>query len=79
MPFADATALVTVEREGVLAASIVHLSGRDPIITIPVRDWARVDPVRDVFLAPGHRVVAQLPARGELPGEVRRGPARAKR
>jgi alpha-2-macroglobulin len=40
MPFADATALVTVEREGVLAASIVHLSGRDPVITLPVRDWA---------------------------------------
>jgi alpha-2-macroglobulin len=40
MPFADATALVTVEREGVLAASIVHLSGRNPVITIPVRDWA---------------------------------------
>ncbi|HSU90396.1 MAG TPA: alpha-2-macroglobulin family protein, partial [Sporolactobacillaceae bacterium] len=40
MPFAEATALVTVEREGVLAASIVHLSGRNPIITLPVRDWA---------------------------------------
>ncbi len=40
MPFADATALVTVEREGVLAASLVHLSGRNPVITIPVRDWA---------------------------------------
>jgi hypothetical protein len=40
MPFADATALITVEREGVLAASIVHLSGRNPIITLPVRDWA---------------------------------------
>ena len=40
MPFAEATALVTVEREGVLAASIVHLSGRNPVITLPVRDWA---------------------------------------
>ena len=40
MPFADATALVTVEREGVLAASIVRLSGRNPVITLPVRDWA---------------------------------------
>ena len=40
MPFANATALVTVEREGVIAASIVNLSGRDPIITLPVRDWA---------------------------------------
>ncbi len=40
MPFAEATALVTVEREGILAASIVHLSGRDPILTLPVRDYA---------------------------------------
>ncbi|HYL60006.1 MAG TPA: MG2 domain-containing protein, partial [Candidatus Acidoferrales bacterium] len=40
MPFAEASALVTVEREGVLAASIVHLSGRNPVITLPVRDWA---------------------------------------
>jgi uncharacterized protein YfaS (alpha-2-macroglobulin family) len=40
MPFAEATALVTVEREGVLAASIVHLSGRNPVVTLPVRDWA---------------------------------------
>ena len=40
MPFADATALITVEREGVLAASIVHLPGRNPVVTIPVRDWA---------------------------------------
>lgn len=40
MPFAEATALVTVEREGVLAASVVHLSGRNPVIRLPVRDWA---------------------------------------
>ena len=40
MPFAEATALVTVEREGVLAASIVHLPGRNPVVTLPVRDWA---------------------------------------
>jgi hypothetical protein len=40
MPFAEATALVTVEREGIVAASVVHLSGRDPVITLPVRDYA---------------------------------------
>ena len=40
MPFAEATALVTVEREGVLAASIVHLMGRNPVVTLPVRDFA---------------------------------------
>lgn len=38
MPFEDATALVTVEREGVIASSVLHVSGKQPLITIPVRD-----------------------------------------
>ena len=40
MPFSAATALVTVEREGVFAASVLTLSGKDPSITLPVRDYA---------------------------------------
>jgi alpha-2-macroglobulin len=40
MPFAEATALVTIEREGIIAASVVHLSGHNPVITLPVRDYA---------------------------------------
>jgi len=36
MPFAQATALVTVEREGVIDARVVTLSGREPIIEVPV-------------------------------------------
>ena len=40
MPFAEATALVAVEREGVIAASVVHLSGHNPVIMLPVRDYA---------------------------------------
>jgi len=40
MPFGEATALVTVEREGIIAASVVHLSGKDPIVKLPVRDYA---------------------------------------
>ena len=40
MPFAEATALVTVEREGVIAASVMHLTGQNPIVTLPVRDYA---------------------------------------
>ncbi len=40
MPFGEATALVTVEREGIIAASVVHLSGKDPVVTLPVRDYA---------------------------------------
>jgi uncharacterized protein YfaS (alpha-2-macroglobulin family) len=40
MPFAEATALVTVEREGIIAATVVHLSGHNPVFTLPVRDYA---------------------------------------
>jgi uncharacterized protein YfaS (alpha-2-macroglobulin family) len=40
MPFGEATALVTVEREGIIAASVIHLSGKDPVVTLPVRDYA---------------------------------------
>ena len=37
MPFREATALVTVEREGVLDKYIMRLSGKDPVIEIPVK------------------------------------------
>ena len=40
MPFSSATALVTVEREGIIAASVVHLTGQNPVVTLPVRDYA---------------------------------------
>ena len=36
MPFRSATALVTVEREGVLTHRVVELSGKDPSIALPV-------------------------------------------
>ena len=38
MPFPAATALVTVEREGILEASVVSLSGKEPVVEIPVKD-----------------------------------------
>jgi uncharacterized protein YfaS (alpha-2-macroglobulin family) len=37
MPFRAATALVTVEREGVLDAHVVPLSGSEPVIEIPIK------------------------------------------
>ncbi|HEY2106823.1 MAG TPA: MG2 domain-containing protein, partial [Candidatus Binataceae bacterium] len=40
MPFNQATVLVTVEREGILAASVFPLSGKDPVIRVPVKDYA---------------------------------------
>ena len=41
MPFRQATALVTVERDGILDAKVVTLSGKDPTIELKVLDtWA---------------------------------------
>ncbi|HVY24208.1 MAG TPA: MG2 domain-containing protein [Steroidobacteraceae bacterium] len=36
MPFRSATALVTVEREGVLSSFVKHLDGHEPVIDVPV-------------------------------------------
>ncbi|MBO9712373.1 MG2 domain-containing protein [Sphingomonas sp.] len=36
MPFQAATALVTVEREGVLSSFVTTLSGKDPVIEVPM-------------------------------------------
>ncbi|MGH7857702.1 MAG: alpha-2-macroglobulin, partial [Candidatus Binatia bacterium] len=38
MPFRSATALVTLEREGVLDARVVTLSGKEPVIEVPVTE-----------------------------------------
>ena len=41
MPFREATALVAIEREGVIETRLVQLRGRDPVIELPVaRDWS---------------------------------------
>ncbi len=37
MPFRRATALVTVEREGVIDAFVTELAGTDPVVELPVR------------------------------------------
>ena len=37
MPFRTATALVTVEREGVLSSFVTTLSGKDPVVAVPLR------------------------------------------
>jgi alpha-2-macroglobulin len=36
MPFRTATALVTVEREGVLSSFVTELSGNDPVVKVPM-------------------------------------------
>jgi uncharacterized protein YfaS (alpha-2-macroglobulin family) len=37
MPFRSATALVTVEREGVIDSFVTRLSGREPVIEVPIK------------------------------------------
>jgi uncharacterized protein YfaS (alpha-2-macroglobulin family) len=37
MPFRKATALVTVEREGVMEAFVTELSGKSPVVEVPTR------------------------------------------
>ena len=36
MPFRSATALVTIEREGVLSSFVTELSGKDPVVSVPM-------------------------------------------
>ncbi|MBX3586539.1 MAG: alpha-2-macroglobulin [Ramlibacter sp.] len=41
MPFRFATALVAVEREGIVQTQVVQLNGDDPTVSLPVlKDWA---------------------------------------
>ena len=37
MPFREATALVTVEREGVLDSYVLPISGKEPVIELPIK------------------------------------------
>ncbi len=36
MPFRSATALVTVERQGVLSSFVTHLDGKEPVVEVPI-------------------------------------------
>ncbi len=36
MPFREATALVTVERQGVMSSFVTHLDGNQPVIEVPI-------------------------------------------
>ncbi|MBI5718232.1 MAG: alpha-2-macroglobulin [Burkholderiales bacterium] len=47
MPFQQATALVTVEREGVIDARVLTLSGREPVIELPIPQVPQVPQVPD--------------------------------
>ncbi|OGP82309.1 MAG: alpha-2-macroglobulin [Deltaproteobacteria bacterium RBG_16_54_11] len=57
MPFRNATALITVEREGVLEAWVKQISGKEPVIEVPIRGLY----APNVF-------VSALVVRGRAPG-----------
>jgi uncharacterized protein YfaS (alpha-2-macroglobulin family) len=43
MPFRSATALVSVEREGVLSSFVTELSGKDPVVEVPLKGYYAPD------------------------------------
>ncbi len=59
MPFRSATALVTVEREGVVDARVVTLTGRAPIVAVPI-------PAREGTSYAPNMVVSVLVLRGRV-------------
>lgn len=62
MPFREATALVTVAREGVLSSFVVRLTGQSPLIEVPIAD----EYAPNVF-------VSVLAVRGRVEYKQRRG------
>jgi len=69
MPFRRATALVTVEREGVLDARVVALDGKDPIVAVPIGADAAPNAYVSVLVVRGRVQVATW--RSLLAGEWR--------
>ncbi|MDP3221835.1 MAG: alpha-2-macroglobulin family protein, partial [Rubrivivax sp.] len=65
MPFLQATALVTVEREGVIDARVVTLNGREPVIEVPIPKSAGSGTDTGVSWAP-NVVVSAFVLRGRL-------------
>ncbi|GAB3439921.1 MG2 domain-containing protein [Massilia solisilvae] len=58
-PFREATALVTVEREGILDTYVRHVSGRDPVVAIPIKGSYAPNVFVSVMLVRGR--VASVP------------------
>lgn len=53
MPFREATALVTVEREGILDTYVQTLSGSDPVVRVPVKENYAPNVYVSVFVVRG--------------------------
>ncbi|MCC2981000.1 alpha-2-macroglobulin family protein [Sphingomonas sp. IC4-52] len=53
MPFRQATALVTVEREGVMSSFVTQLSGNDPVVSVPLQGMYAPDVFVSVMVVRG--------------------------
>jgi uncharacterized protein YfaS (alpha-2-macroglobulin family) len=60
MPFREATALITVEREGVLDTYVQPLTGKDPVVRVPIKQNYAPNLYVSVFVVRG-RVGAAAP------------------
>jgi len=72
MPFRSATALVTIEREGVLASFVTELSGKDPVVEVPLKGYYAPDVYVSVLAVRGRIAgwrlwLADFAARWHLP------------
>jgi uncharacterized protein YfaS (alpha-2-macroglobulin family) len=61
MPFPEATALVTVEREGVVEHFVRQLSGREPVIEVPLKGSHAPNVYVSVLAVRGHLTPAPAP------------------
>jgi uncharacterized protein YfaS (alpha-2-macroglobulin family) len=66
MPFRSATALITVEREGVGDALVKEISGKEPVIELPVKDSYAPNVFVSVFVVRGRVTDAQPTATVDL-------------
>ena len=66
MPFREATALVTVEREGVMETRVQKLSGRQPVVELPVMDHFAPNVYVSVLAVRGRTADVQPTAMADL-------------
>lgn len=69
LPFAEATALVTVEREGVMEHWVTRLAGPTPTLTLPIRDQHAPNVFVSVLAVRGRQRDANPPTEFGDPGK----------
>lgn len=66
MPFREATALITIEREGIVEAFVRRLSGKQPVIEIPIKETYAPNVFVSALLVRGRVAGTQPTARIDL-------------